>query len=57
MLNGKFHYLGYYTTEDDAHKAYLNAKLLYHVIETDHVQKELNELEELEAEFQRIVNI
>ena len=56
-LNGKRHHLGYYTNEDDARKAYLNAKLLYHVIEADHVQQELNEIEQLEEEFQRIVNI
>lgn len=54
-LNGKTHHLGCYTTEEDARKSYLNAKLLYHVIETDHVQQELNELEELEADFQRVV--
>jgi predicted GNAT family N-acyltransferase len=55
MLNGKHIHLGCYTTEDEARKAYLNGKLLYHVIEADHAQLELNELENLEAEFQRVV--
>ena len=56
-LNGKSYSLGYYITEEDARKAYLNGKMIYHVIELDHAQQELNELENLEAEFQRIVNI
>jgi hypothetical protein len=56
-LNGKLIHLGLYTNEQDARKAYLNGKLLHHVIELDHVQQELNEIEQLEEEFQRIVNI
>jgi hypothetical protein len=42
--------------EQEARKAYLNGKLLYDVIETDHIQQQLNELEELEEEFQRIID-
>jgi hypothetical protein len=55
-LNGKLIYLGLYTNEQDARSAYLASKLIYHHIEADHVQKELNELKELELEFQRIMN-
>ena len=54
-VNGKNINLGNYKNENDAIKAYLNAKLIYHVNVIDHTQKELNELEQLEAEFQRVV--
>jgi hypothetical protein len=54
-VNGKNINLGNYKIESDARKAYLNAKLIYHVIELDDTQQELNELEELEADFQRVV--
>jgi hypothetical protein len=54
-VNGKSINLGNYKNEQDAHKAYLNAKLIYHVNVIDNTQKELNELEELEADFQRVV--
>ena len=33
MLNGKRIYLGYFKTEEEAHQAYLDAKLKYHVID------------------------
>ena len=55
-LNRKTIHLGYFDNEQDARKAYLNAKLIYHVIEVDNTQNELNELEQLELEFNRIVN-
>ena len=32
-INGKLIYLGYFEKEDDAKQAYLNAKLIYHIIE------------------------
>jgi hypothetical protein len=54
-VNGKNINLGNYKNEQDAHKAYLNAKLIYHANEIDYTQQELNELEELEADFQRVV--
>jgi len=56
-VNGKNINLGNYKIESDAKKAYLNAKLIYHVIEIDHTQNEINELEQLELEFNRIANI
>jgi hypothetical protein len=31
-LNGKLKYLGLFNNEEDAHQAYLDAKLIYHVI-------------------------
>jgi hypothetical protein len=55
-VNGKNINLGNYKNESDAKTAYLKAKLIYHANEIDNTQQELNELEELEAEFNRIVN-
>jgi hypothetical protein len=53
-LNGKQHYLGLYTTKEDARSAYLAAKLIYHKIEVEHIEQELN-YEDLEREFEAIV--
>jgi hypothetical protein len=33
-LNGKNKFLGYYDTESEAHQAYLDAKKIYHVMQT-----------------------
>jgi hypothetical protein len=54
VLSGKTINLGYYTTEEDARSAYLAAKLIYHKIEVEHIEQELN-YEDLEREFEAIV--